>query len=81
MSLIAVHVMLSMPFVVHLDCWGNIGETLRELRTRICKHRSAIRCGDVSNPVAQHFKAVFPSPGPRVPQALHIFHRSLIKHT
>lgn len=33
-----------------------VGETSRELITRICEHRSVIRHEDDCNPVAQHFK-------------------------
>lgn len=33
-----------------------VGKTCRALRTRISEHRSNIRCGDMRNPVAAHFK-------------------------
>ncbi len=33
-----------------------VSETSRELKTHICEHRSAIIHGDMSNPIAQHFK-------------------------
>ena len=50
----------STTFVVYLikcPCGlAYIGKTTRALRTRISEHRSNIRCGDMSKPVAAHFK-------------------------
>ena len=37
-------------------CILYVGKTSRALRTRISEHRSNIRCGDMRNPVAAHFK-------------------------